>query len=49
MARSAGSVMGWDLDQMWLQEAQYFPFLATRPGEKCSKEEILAAIAEKTP
>ena len=49
MARSAGSVMGWDLDEMWLEEASYFPFLATSPKKKCSKEEIMAAMGEKTP
>lgn len=49
MARSSGSIMGWDMDEMWLEEAQYFPFLATAPKKKCSKEEVLAAMADKTP
>ena len=49
MARSIGGVMGVDADEMWLEEAQYFPFLVTSPGKKCSKEEILAAMAEGSP
>lgn len=36
------------LDARELQrgEAQYFPFLATSPGQKCSREEVRAAIAQ---
>jgi len=49
MTRSIGGVMGFDTDEMWLEEAQYFPFLATSPGKKCSNEEILAAMAEESP
>lgn len=48
-ARSMGVITGWDLNEMWREEAQYFPFLATSQGQKCSNEEILAAIAKKSP
>jgi hypothetical protein len=48
-ARSAGVLVGWDYDEMMREKAQYFPFLATSTGQKCSKEEILAAMARKSP
>jgi hypothetical protein len=48
-ARSAGVVIGWDYDEMLREQAQYFPFLATSSGQKCSKDEVLAAIAKKLP
>jgi len=34
---------------MWQEDAQYFPFLATSPGEKCKNEKVFAAMAEKSP
>jgi len=49
MARSMGGMMGMDANQMWQEDAQYFPFLATSPGEKCKNEKVFAAMAEKSP
>jgi hypothetical protein len=48
-ARSIGMTMGWNLNEMWREEAQYFPFLATSPEHKCSTEEVIAAMAKKSP
>ena len=43
--RSVGSFLNLDVPQMQREEAQYFPFLATSPGQKCSEKEIRAAMA----
>jgi len=48
-ARSISAVFGMDLNEMWREEAQYFPFLATQPGQKCSREDIRAAMVRRSP
>lgn len=48
-ARSLGTITGWNLNEMWREEAQYFPFLATAPKQKCKKEEIIAAAVNRSP
>jgi hypothetical protein len=48
-SRSIAGIMGMNADEMWLEGAHYFPFLATSPGKKCSNEEVLAAMAKKLP
>ena len=49
VSRSTGVLTGWDYDEMLREEAQYFPFLTTVPGQKCSNEEILDALPEDSP
>lgn len=48
-ARSMGVLMGWNLDEMWREEAQYYPLLASSPGQKCKTKDVLAAIANAGP
>jgi len=45
-SRSIGMLVGLDVREMQRQEANYFPFLATSPRQKCSEEEIRAAMAK---
>lgn len=44
--RSIGGFLGLDVREMQREEAFYFPFLATSPGQKCSEREIRAAMAK---
>jgi len=48
-ARSISAVFGMDLNEMWREEARYFPFLATSPGQKCSREDVRAAMVRRSP